>query len=401
MPRFPSGSCNPGKLFPAEVGRRGLRNTPDSLNPIHVDQSGHALRIYESVNSMIQDADADQSLSNGLELCESALKVKLLHWMRGGGGCFDETALEVFAYQYSKNAPYRRYCDALGRSPGTIESWHEIPAVPTDVFKLPGIGLRCFPGNEIGGFFLTSGTTSEVKGKHEWRDLELYEAAVKGGWGELGLPEMDGQFYFSQRMDAAPHSSLVRMFEMLDQGGEWLIDADGRMDVGGFFPQAPAAILGTSLALLRACEEMEAITLPKGSWIFETGGSKGIRKSFSPDEVRERLSRHFGVPLSRILNEYGMTELFSQFYKWGDEITHKGPPWVGVRVVDVATGLLATDGQIGYLEIVDLANLETISAIRTQDLAVKIGDREFRLMGRDPGALARGCSRGIDYILGA
>ena len=327
------------------------------------------------------------------------LKERLLEWMRGGSGCFAEAALEVFAYQFSKNDSYRKYCKALGRTPETVGSWLEIPAVPTDVFKLPGVGLRCFPEEEVGGFFLTSGTTQEVKGKHEWRDLEMYEAAVKGGWREMGLPELERPCFFSQRVEAAPHSSLVRMFDVLDECGEWLIDAEGRMDAGKFSPYGPAAVLGTSLALLRACEEMNPVRLEEGSWIFETGGSKGLRRSFSPEEVRGKLSKHFGVPENRILNEYGMTELSSQFYKWGDEETHKGPPWIAVRVVDVETGEAAAPGEAGYLEIIDLANLETLSAIRTQDFAVAVGEREFRLIGRDAAAVARGCSRGVEDVL--
>jgi hypothetical protein len=327
------------------------------------------------------------------------IKQRLLKWMRGGSGCFDEMALEVFAFQYSGNEPYRRYCEALGKTPETVDSWLEIPAVPTDVFKLPDVGLRCFPEEEVSGFFLTSGTTRDVKGKHEWCDLELYEAAVKGGWREFGLPEMVRPWFFSQRPEVVPHSSLVRMFGILDEAGEWLIDAEGRMDTGKFSPDGPAAVLGTSLALLKACDEMEVMRLPDGSWIFETGGSKGLRKSFSPEEVLGRLSGHFGVPQARILNEYGMTELSSQFYKWGDAETHNGPPWLGVRVVDVATGKLVAPGEAGYLEIIDLANLETVSAIRTQDFAVAVGDREFRLLGRDDAAVARGCSRGVEDVL--
>lgn len=327
------------------------------------------------------------------------LKQKLLEWMRGGSGCFEEMALEGFAVQFAGNAAYRRYCEALGRTPETVVGWLEIPALPTDVFKIPDVGLRCFPGHEVGGFFLTSGTTREVKGKHEWRDLELYEASVLGTWRELGLPVLDRPWFFSQRAEKAPHSSLVRMFEILDKNGEWLIGADGRIATEKFSPTGAAAVLGTSIALLRACEEMKPTRLAEGSWIFETGGSKGLKASFAPEQVRAKLSEHFGVPESRVLNEYGMTELSSQFYKWGAQETHKGPPWVGVRVVDVNTGQLAEPGEIGYLEIVDLANLETVMAIRTQDLAVAVGEREFILFGRDPEAVARGCSRGVEDVL--
>lgn len=335
-----------------------------------------------------------------------SLKENLLAWMRGGEDDFAALALEVFRYQFERNAAYANYCRALGRMPESVADWREIPAVPTDVFKLPGTEIRCFPEIEVKGFFLTSGTTREVKGKHEYRDLELYEASVKGGWRELGLPEISKPWVFSQRVKDAPHSSLVRMFDLLapiksglDKDGEWLIDPDGNLLSEKFSPKGAAAVLGTSLALLRFCEETEPVKLLDGSWIFETGGSKGLRKSHTPAEVRQRLSDHFSLPQSRILNEYGMTELFSQFYKWGNAEAHQGPSWTAIRVVNVYSGNPAAAGEVGYLEIIDLANLDSVSAIRTQDLAIATGERSFILIGRDPSAVARGCSRGVDAVL--
>lgn len=319
--------------------------------------------------------------------------------MRGGEGDFAACALEVFRHQFERNVAYANYCKALGCTPDKLENWQEIPAMPTDVFKLSGMAMRCFPEAEAKGFFLTSGTTREVKGKHEFRDLELYEAAVKGGWRELGLPEIRKPWFFSQRVEDAPHSSLVRMFDLLDQDGEWLIDSDGKLLSEKFSPNGAAAVLGTSLALLRFCEESNPVKLLEGSWIFETGGSKGLHKNHTPAEVRQRLSNHFSLPQSRILNEYGMTELFSQFYQWGNAAAHQGPPWTAIRVVDVFSGNPAAEGEVGYLEIIDLANLDTVSAIRTQDLAIATGERSFVLIGRDPSAVARGCSRGVDAVL--
>lgn len=323
------------------------------------------------------------------------LKSLLLEWMGGGQGDFVELSLKVFRHQFAENKAYRRYCEALGKTPENITSWHRIPAVPTDVFKLPGEALRCFPESEVTGHFLTTGTTSEVRGRNEFRDLWLYEASVHGTWQLLDLPKIRRPWFFSQRPEANPNSSLVRMFGFLDEGGTWLIDANGRMDTGKFRPLQPAAVFGTSIALLKACDKIPPLTLPQGSWIFETGGSKGLHESFTPAEVRTQLSAHFGVPESRILNEYGMTELFSQFYKWGHQETHRGPPWTGIRVIDVHSGEPAAPGGIGYLEIIDLANLDTVSAIRTQDLAIAVGDREFILIGRDSAAIAKGCSRGV------
>jgi len=328
-----------------------------------------------------------------------SLKEKLLGWMRGGEGDFAATALEVFRYQFERNVAYANYCKALGHSPDQVESWLQIPAVPTDVFKLTNTAMRCFPEAEVKGFFLTSGTTREVKGKHEYRDLELYEAAVKGCWQQQRLPEIRKPWFFSQRVEDAPHSSLVRMFDLLDDGGQWLMDAEGKLLSEEFSPEGATAVLGTSLALLRFCEQSEPVELSEGSWIFETGGSKGLRKSHTPAEVRRRLCNHFSLPQSRILNEYGMTELFSQFYQWGNAEAHQGPPWAAIRVVDVFSGNPAAEGEAGYLEIIDLANLDSVSAIRTQDLAIATGERSFVMIGRDPSAVARGCSRGVDAVL--
>ena len=67
--------------------------------------------------------------------------------------------------------------------------------------------------------------------------------------------------------------------------------------------------------------------------------------------------------------------------------------------MDPETGKPAATGDVGYLEIVDLANLGSVAAIRTQDLAVVTGETEFILLGRDPGALPRGCSRASDDLL--
>ncbi len=319
--------------------------------------------------------------------------------MRGGEGDFASIALNVFRHQFDNNTAYQRYCESLGKTPASVAHWSEIPAVPTDVFKLPGFPMRGFPEEASKGYFLTSGTTQEVKGKHEYQDLEIYEASAKGAWRELGLPEIEAPWFFSQRVEHAPHSSLVRMFEFLDRDGKWLLDAEGRLSLEIFSPQGVSSLIGTSLALLRFCDETEPIPLPDGSWIFETGGSKGLRKSHTPVEVRERLSQHFSIPVYRILNEYGMTELFSQFYKWGNEEAHQGPAWTAIRVVDVFTGKPAAEGEMGYLEIIDLANLDTVSAIRTQDLAIATGERSFILIGRDPSAIARGCSRGVETVL--
>ncbi|MFT4175716.1 MAG: hypothetical protein QM627_03595 [Luteolibacter sp.] len=331
---------------------------------------------------------------------DAMLKEELLAWMRGGDASFEEMALRVYAYQMERNPSYRAYAEALGKV--SVGDWREIPALPTDAFKFPRHALRCFPEGEIRRFFLTSGTTREVRGCHEFATMEFYETSILGGWKRLGLPEVKNPWFLSQRPEVAPNSSLVHMFRTLAEAGEerWMIDAEGEMDLGQLRrSQTATALFSTALALLRVLESEEPFVLPEGSWIFETGGYKGLTETLEPEEFREKLGEFFGISPLKILNEYSMTELSSQFYRWPDEVGHRGPCWTRIRVIDPETGAPAGEGQPGYLEILDLANVDSVMAIRTQDLAIARGDSAFTLLGRDPGALPRGCSRSADDLL--
>lgn len=313
-------------------------------------------------------------------------------------------ALEVFAHQFTANAPYRRYCEALGRTPAHVHDWRDIPALPTDAFKLRSLLPRSFPAGRASRYFLTSGTTTDVRGRHEFEDLDLYEASILAGWKETGLPEFPEPWFLSQSAEISRESSLVHMFDVLRRAAgkkndRWMIDEKGTIDASRIPGDRPVQLFSTAIGLLRWIESGTSVRLAEGSWVFETGGYKGLAETMDPDDFRETAGKFLGVPPRRILNEYSMTELSSQFYRWPDEPAHRGPFWMRIRVVDPETGRPAGEGEPGYLEIVDLANLGSVAAIRTQDLAIATGDSEFILLGRDPGALARGCSRAVDDLL--
>lgn len=330
----------------------------------------------------------------------------MLSWMRGGAaGDFDELAVGLFGWQFERNAAYRNFCLSLGVDSKGVDGWRGIPAVPTDAFKFSGYPLRCFPEERVVRSFLTSGTTKEVRGRHDFEDLRWYEASILGAWRELGLPDFGNPWFLAQSPGDAGHSSLSYMFGVLlgasgAVGERWLMGADGgfkgNWDGGG---EGAVALFSTAIGLLRYAERFEAVGLPEGSWIFETGGYKGLADGPGPEEFRGRISGHFGVPEVRIWNEYSMTELSSQFYRRPGERDHCGPGWTRIRVVDPETGEEAGEGEAGYLEIVDLANVGSVMAIRTQDLAIARGASSFTLLGRDPGALPRGCSRGADDLI--
>jgi hypothetical protein len=339
-----------------------------------------------------------------------SLKEKLLDWMHGRiTPSFDETALEVFAYQFERNLPYRRYAESLGKTPTTVGKWQDIPSIPTDAFKFPEHPLRCFSAESVKATFRTSGTTKDIRGEHHFEDATLYETSVSKGWECTNLPLIKNPWFLSQSPDLAIDSSLVHMFETLRSANtpnardRWLINEQGEIDIQSLEAAAsagqPIELFTTALGLLRLLERTDALPLPPGSWVFETGGYKGVRVDLDPSEFKERAAKSLNIAPDRLLNEYGMTELSSPFYAWNGEASHRGSPWTRIRVINPDNGTPADDGQPGYLEIIDLANLGSVAAIRTQDLAIATGENSFTLLGRDPGALPRGCSRRTDDLI--
>jgi hypothetical protein len=93
-----------------------------------------------------------------------------------------------------------------------------------------------------------------------------------------------------------------------------------------------------------------------------------------------------------------MTELSSQFYARGPQGLHYGPSWARAVVADPVTLEEVNNDETGILLIYDAANVGSVVGIRTRDLAVKRGEA-FELLGRDPSALPRGCSRAADEWL--
>ena len=67
------------------------------------------------------------------------------------------------------------------------------------------------------------------------------------------------------------------------------------------------------------------------------------------------------------------------------------PPWARAQIVSPETGREVADGETGLLRVFDLANVFSVMAIQTEDLAVRRGDG-FELIGRAQLAEPRGCS---------
>jgi acyl-CoA synthetase (AMP-forming)/AMP-acid ligase II len=349
---------------------------------------------------------------------------------------FDRLARAIFAHQHRFLPAYRQLCQLHGVSaPADVQSWSAIPPVPTGAFKVGR--WAAFPEEAETVTFRTSGTTVGSTGVHRFETLGLVNAAIVPAARRFLLPDRESiRFLFlSPAPGAAPDSSLVHMFAVFREalgapGSRFLLPGGARGavpadEVGAALDAArragePVLVAGPAIAFQRMLEALggESWALPAGSRAMVTGGFKGRRDAAEPEALADAVTARLGVPASHQVQEYGMTELSSQYYderlrrELGLSVepsedgerersaTFVEPPWARARVVDPRTGRDLPPGQIGALVHVDLANRGSAVAIQTSDLGVRRGRRVFALRGREGGAEARGCSLAVDLWLG-
>ncbi|MGH7449411.1 MAG: long-chain fatty acid--CoA ligase [Longimicrobiales bacterium] len=338
---------------------------------------------------------------------------------------FNAVALRVFSWQYARNEPYAAFCDRRCRTPGTVVHWTDIPAVPTAAFK--EVALVAGSARATETVFRTSGTTrgTEKRGAHYVPDVSLYHFSLIPNFAACMLPdgaEISMLSLVPPRREM-PGSSLAHMIavvmDRLGSRGAHYASVDGGIDalrLGRALRDAEAngaavCLLGTSLAYVHWLDGLiqrgERFCLPDGSRLMDTGGYKGHGRDVEESALRDMYGDILGLPASHCVNEYGMTEMLSQFYDSSLRDAVHGregerrkliPPWVRTRIVDPETLEPVPGAQPGLLQHFDPANAGSVMAVQTEDVGVQAGDG-FRLLGRVPGATPRGCSIAMDILL--
>ena len=329
---------------------------------------------------------------------------------------FNRLALNIFAYQFTHNYIYQNFCKQLGVNNSHIEYWQKIPAVTTSAFK--HVLLTCFPSHQSKAVFHTSGTTQKRTGKHYFKTLDFYRRAMLRSFKDYCLPEHGKirMLFLGPTIDFFPNSSLGFFFSgvMKEFGtsNSATFVTQMSLDHVKFYQAAKDAInknesvfiLGTAFSLLQCMDELSRkkikLHLPPGSRILDTGGYKGRTREVARKDFHKMLCDYFGVSGNYLLNEYGMTELSSQFYESqlegvplqeNRDSIKLMPPWVRVVAIDPDSMQVLPAGEIGMLKVYDLANIESVMAIQTEDLGRAWQDR-IELIGRASGAELRGCS---------
>jgi hypothetical protein len=376
---------------------------------------------------------------------------------------FDALALRVLRFQARANPVYGALVRNQGATPEVLEHWTRFPLVPARAFRDAPPWTGALPGAPQ-AVFHTSGTTASrpgERGEHRVRELALYHASLlppalrylhlrppppeapdrahaepaaepharprarpRAGQDGSRLPPLlrCRVVALLPHPDRARHASLAQMAGVLhrhmdDGGGGFLVEDDGALDPAGVVEAlasaaadgVPVLLLTTAFALVHTLDHLGSrrLRLPPGSRMMETGGFKGRSRQVPRRELYESASRALALPLQAMVNEYGMTELLSQFWEpallEGDEgdperRRHLAPPWVRTRILDPGTLVPVTPGTPGLLAHLDLANLFSASPLLTEDLGVWIPGpgpglpHGFRVLGRSAGTPPRGCS---------
>lgn len=332
---------------------------------------------------------------------------------------FNAVALRLFRFQLSANPIYRGFFDAGRRS--APSHWKMIPALPSAAFKRAQI--TAFPPDAVQTWFETSGTTESETGRHYFETLEVYEKAVIPPFKRFLLPDSERMRmeFLTPPPAQLPHSSLVHMMDTVRQrfgttdsgyhgtGSSVNMDTLSASLTEAAQRQHPVFLLGTAFAFVHALEEMSRrglhFDLPFGSRIMETGGFKGRSREISRPDFYAALSENFSIPVFNIVNEYGMTELSSQFYDCSlrDQAPSEqkfGPEWTRVVIVNPETGVECPCGTPGLIKVIDLANVGSVMSLQTEDVGIASEDGSFRIMGRVERSSPRGCSLAMEPLHG-
>ncbi|MBI3920089.1 MAG: long-chain fatty acid--CoA ligase, partial [Armatimonadetes bacterium] len=345
-----------------------------------------------------------------------SLDCRILKFIDNGLGEFESLALEVFGYQCNTNPAYRSYCERQEVTPDTLSSWRYIPATPALAFKWMEVASE--PLESAERVFLSSGTTqTDRRSRHYMFNLQLYEAAIRRHFKAHLLPDRDRMLTFGLMppADQVPDSSLSYMLSyILSEFGEPGSDhfvtardmhdmqlASDRLAARLAAVEEPVLLLGTSFSFVHFfdhCNDNDLrFALPDGSRLMDTGGFKGRSREVNRDGLYQLCEEILGVPSDFCVNEYGMSEMSSQFYDHvaGEPTegsrSYRPPPWVRTLVINPETMREAKTGEVGLLRHFDLANRGSAMVIQTEDLGRAHNDG-FVLVGRAEGAEARGCS---------
>jgi len=302
---------------------------------------------------------------------------------------FNSVALEVFNFQYQNTAIYRSYVDLVKNK--NINHYLDIPFLPIQFFKSSKVIAK---KHSIEKVFQSSGTTQKSRSQHHIHSLDLYKKSFKMGFKNLysDISEWTILALLPSYLEQGDSSLIYMVNHFIEKGTSESRYIDFNFDyiksLSDKLRDKKVLLIGVTYALLDLAEKG---SIDLKNWvIMETGGMKGRRKELVRNELHALLQQGFGV--KNIHSEYGMTELLSQGYSYGNGV-FETPPWMKVITRDPEDALsIQKNGKTGGINIIDLANYNSCAFIATQDLGKVHQNGTFEIIGRFDNSDIRGCN---------
>jgi hypothetical protein len=311
---------------------------------------------------------------------------------------FEAKALEAFRFQAKHNPVYKLFVKYLRIEPTQVSSVEKIPFMPISFFKNHVI----VSGNPaVQQVFESSGTTGQIRSQHHIADTDFYlrvcQQIFESYYGNLS------DYTFLALLPSyleRSGSSLVCMMDYFIKNaspfsGFYLHNTDELWEKLSQSRKArkKTILWGVTFALLDLAEQSPCDL--HDIIIMETGGMKGRKEEMVRQEVHDFLCKQWNV--QKIHSEYGMTELLSQAYSFGDGV-FSAPPWLKIMLRDANDPFdLNPKRAKGGVNVIDLANIESCCFIETGDIGEYSQNLTFSILGRLDNSDLRGCNLMLSF----
>ncbi len=327
--------------------------------------------------------------------------IKYLHLVANNTKDFNDQAWEIFQFQSKNNTLYQKFLELLPNCLPNQGNLFSIPCLPVHFFKHQLIQTGSWEPEII---FSSSGTSGSSQSNHAVRSLNNYLENTERCFEERYGPVENYAF-----MALLPHYLERKGSSLVDMAG-YFIGKSKFQDYSGFFlhhkdslitllakaksENIPVVLLGVSFALLSLATDFY-FQFPQ-LIVMETGGMKGQGRELPRSELHDILKTAFGV--NHIHSEYGMTELLSQAYAPANGYFYESSS-LKILIRDITDPFREVpNGKVGAVNIIDLANKDSISFIATDDLGRKCEDGTFEILGRLDNAEIRGCNLLVHHL---
>jgi hypothetical protein len=318
-------------------------------------------------------------------------------YLQANGDAFDRSGYVAFRNNVLKNS---RLVDFSGQQCLASD------VLPIEFFKdLPLLHKFLQPNTRTTRTFFSSGTTGQAQSRSPFsRDgLENYRvesllgfiSALKAKFAHLsdkGIREIQGISLIPSSADW-PNSSLAQMVSWISEHFPVKFVGEGSDALKDIDFSKPVWIFGTAFHFVNLIDDGCKQELAEHSLIIETGGTKGRSRSVTRSELFSLISDAFQIPESRIISEYGMSELATQAYDLDEKTLanrwYRFPAWVDVHVL-TADGSLKKEG-VGAVVISDPFRTDLPHPVRSEDI-VELRDNKFQILRRSRSAPLKGCS---------